>query len=85
MILITNAARLSRASPHRFSHDTAETFSPRKSTVSPAYSGRSFSVIYITNADIMIPINSSMLIVIGLARFITNCFFNFSVNASASE
>ena len=85
MILITNAARLSRASPHRFSLDTAEIFSPRKSTVSPAYSGRSLPVICITNADIIIPINSSMLIVIGLARLVTNCFFNFNVNASASE
>ena len=35
MILITNnAARFSRAPPHRFSHDTAETLSPRNSTLS---------------------------------------------------
>ena len=65
MIFITDAARLSRAPPHhRYSHDTADTLSPRKSTVSPAYSGLSFSVICITNADIIIPINSSGLVVI---------------------
>ena len=85
MILITNAARLPRAPPHRFSHDTAETLSPRKSIVSPACSGRSFSITCITNADIIVPINSSRLIAIGPAFFVPDCFFNSRVSASASE
>ena len=85
MILITNAARLSRAPPNRFSHDTTEILSLRKSTVPPAYSGKSFSIFYITNVNIIIPVNSSRFIVIGPAFFVADCLFNSKVGASASE
>ena len=85
MIIITNAVRLSLAPPHRFSYDTAETLSSRKSTVPPTYSGRSFSVICITNADTIKLINYSRLIVNGPACFVADCLLTSSFSASASE
>ncbi|CAB1119160.1 unnamed protein product [Ectocarpus sp. CCAP 1310/34] len=78
---MSSSACLSLEPPHLFTHGTADTLSPLIMIVCPGCVGFSPTNIWTTQHVIIIPSNSSVLIVIALASLASAFLFSSAVNA----